>query len=71
MTTHMTLRLAWHNDGWNGRICKQPGELVAELEKPPACMYGVSTFSDRPSSSSLSHQTFSSENGACMKGWAG
>ncbi|MDO9140028.1 MAG: AAA family ATPase, partial [Methylobacter sp.] len=24
MTTHITLRLAWHNDGWNGHICKQP-----------------------------------------------
>ena len=24
MTTHMTLRLAWHNDGWNGRICQKP-----------------------------------------------
>ncbi len=24
MTTHITLRLAWHNDGWNGRICQQP-----------------------------------------------
>jgi len=24
MTTHLTLRLAWHNDGWNGRICQNP-----------------------------------------------
>jgi exodeoxyribonuclease V alpha subunit len=24
MTTHMTLRLAWHNDGWNGHVCSQP-----------------------------------------------
>lgn len=24
MTTHMTLRLAWHNDGWNGHICQKP-----------------------------------------------
>lgn len=24
MTTHISLRLAWHNDGWNGRICTQP-----------------------------------------------
>lgn len=22
----MTLRLAWHNDGWNGRICEKPAE---------------------------------------------
>lgn len=26
MTTHMTLRLAWHNDGWNGRICQNPAQ---------------------------------------------
>ena len=26
MTTHITLRLAWHNDGWNGRICAKPAE---------------------------------------------
>ncbi len=26
MTTHMTARLAWHDDGWNGAICKKPGE---------------------------------------------
>jgi thymidylate kinase len=24
MTTHLTLRLAWHNDGWNGHVCKKP-----------------------------------------------
>jgi exodeoxyribonuclease V alpha subunit len=24
MATHITLRLAWHNDGWNGHICKNP-----------------------------------------------
>ena len=24
MATHITLRLAWHNDGWNGHICKDP-----------------------------------------------
>ena len=24
MAQHMSLRLAWHNDGWNGHICKQP-----------------------------------------------
>jgi len=21
---HMSLRLAWHNDGWNGNICRNP-----------------------------------------------
>lgn len=26
MTTHLTLRLAWHNDGWNGRICQNPAK---------------------------------------------
>ncbi len=24
MPTHITARLAWHNDGWNGSICKAP-----------------------------------------------
>lgn len=24
MPTHITARLAWHNDGWNGAICKSP-----------------------------------------------
>ena len=24
MAIHMSLRLAWHNDGWNGHICKNP-----------------------------------------------
>lgn len=24
MTTHLTLRLAWHQNGWNGHICKDP-----------------------------------------------
>jgi len=24
MTTHITARLAWHADGWNGHICKDP-----------------------------------------------
>ncbi len=26
MGQHITLRLAWHNDGWNGRICEKPTE---------------------------------------------
>jgi len=26
MATHMSIRLAWHNDGWNGHICKKPCE---------------------------------------------
>ena len=24
MAVHMSLRLAWHNDGWNGHICSNP-----------------------------------------------
>lgn len=24
MTTHITARLAWHADGWNGHVCKDP-----------------------------------------------
>jgi len=24
MAMHLTARLAWHNDGWNGHICKEP-----------------------------------------------
>ena len=28
MVKHMSLRLAWHNDGWNGHICKNPCENV-------------------------------------------
>ena len=24
MTVHLTARLAWHDDGWDGRICKRP-----------------------------------------------
>lgn len=24
MTMHVTARLAWHNDGWNGHICRDP-----------------------------------------------
>ena len=26
MATHMSIRLAWHSDGWNGHICKRPCE---------------------------------------------
>ena len=24
MVAHLTARLAWHDDGWNGRICERP-----------------------------------------------
>ena len=43
MTVHMSARLAWHIDGWNGHVCKDPaantycvglfsypGEMIAE-----------------------------------------
>ncbi len=26
MPVHVTARLAWHNDGWNGAVCKAPAE---------------------------------------------
>ena len=26
MPTHVTARLAWHNDGWNGAVCRVPEE---------------------------------------------
>ncbi len=26
MPTHVTARLAWHSDGWNGAVCKSPAE---------------------------------------------
>lgn len=28
MAIHMSLRLAWHSNGWNGHICKKPCENV-------------------------------------------
>lgn len=28
MALHMSIRLAWHSDGWNGHICKKPCENV-------------------------------------------
>lgn len=28
MTSHITVRLAWHNDGWNGHVCKKPEKNV-------------------------------------------
>lgn len=43
MTVHLSARLAWHMDGWNGHICQNPvantycvgsysypGEMIAE-----------------------------------------
>ncbi|HRV29507.1 MAG TPA: exonuclease, partial [Spirochaetia bacterium] len=44
MSVHITARVAWHDDGWNGHICRKPsantycvgprsypGQLIAEL----------------------------------------
>lgn len=28
MAVHMSVRLAWHNEGWNGHICQKPCENV-------------------------------------------
>ncbi|MCL4318915.1 MAG: exonuclease, partial [Firmicutes bacterium] len=28
MANHITARLAWHDDGWNGKICRHPGANV-------------------------------------------
>ena len=28
MIKHLSLRLAWHNEGWNGNICKDPKSNV-------------------------------------------
>ncbi len=28
MATHISLRLAWHDDGWNGHVCKNPKENI-------------------------------------------
>lgn len=28
MTAHISMRLAWHDDGWNGRICQQPAKNI-------------------------------------------
>ena len=46
MTTHISARLAWHDSGWNGKICKNPkantycvgqysfpGDMIAEQRK--------------------------------------
>jgi exodeoxyribonuclease V alpha subunit len=43
MSTHLSARVAWHMDGWNGRVCRDPasntycvgsasypGDLIAE-----------------------------------------
>jgi exodeoxyribonuclease V alpha subunit len=24
MTQHISARLAWHDSGWNGRVCRNP-----------------------------------------------
>ncbi len=43
MTVHLSARLAWHMEGWNGRVCRDPNGLAlsdqvwaeqVELESP-------------------------------------
>ena len=46
MAIHMSLRLAWHDQGWNGHICENPcnnpycvgahsypGDIIAQKER--------------------------------------
>ena len=28
MSVHISLRLAWHDDGWNGHVCKKPKQIL-------------------------------------------
>jgi exodeoxyribonuclease V alpha subunit len=35
MTTHLSTRLVWHDDGWNGNICQRPDLNVScAMHKP-------------------------------------
>ena len=77
MPTHMTLRLAWHNDGWNGRICKNPanntycvgcasypGEMIREnRDLPWEKQHAGKKFSelDKPPACMYSGATFCDE----------
>lgn len=35
MAVHMSVRLAWHSDGWNGHICKKPCEMYIVSDNIP------------------------------------
>jgi len=28
VTSHLTVRMAWHDNNWNGRICSRPEENI-------------------------------------------
>lgn len=40
MTRHLTIRMAWHDDNWNGKVCQEP-------EKNHYCVGTHSLLSDR------------------------
>jgi hypothetical protein len=41
MAIHMSIRLAWHSDGWNGHICKKP---CAKYPCKTACGLNANAF---------------------------
>lgn len=48
MTTHITARIAWHDDGWNGRVCAKPeqntycvGLRSYPAPQPAVRLYGI------------------------------
>src|ERR1700751_3066187 len=61
MPTHITARVAWHNDGWDGAICKAPEKntycvgcksFPGDVYVPP-CSYSYNAFgrAEAPSAS--------------------
>lgn len=36
MTTHLTARIAWHDDGWNGRVITVSLETMKSVRSLPA-----------------------------------
>lgn len=39
MTIHISARMAWHMDGWNGRVCKEPAANRYGIEQLPVCNF--------------------------------
>jgi hypothetical protein len=35
MTTHISVRLAWHDNGWNGCVCRDPRPTPTALARIP------------------------------------
>lgn len=76
MASHVTARLAWHNDGWNGHICQDPkkntycvgthsypGDMIAEqrdLDWELSCPGKACTKSDPPPPCAYSINAFGS-----------